>query len=167
MPKKGEIPNTQGVPGTLVSLDSLPEGVIFGARKESPYDKLLLQLKNAKEGFVLKFEDVRCKASIISRAHKLQIKIHLAIQENNLFVKIKPDKEQEEIDLRTLNETLVLQAIKMGHSTPEIIAKYIRENGKPSMDSTMVQMTVKRLIEKGSVRNGGTPTQPRWVFVKL
>ena len=62
-PAKGIRPNVTGVAGFLV--DEAPVGIEFGARKRtSPYDPLLIQLREAGPGKFLKFADLRARGSV-------------------------------------------------------------------------------------------------------
>ncbi len=165
MSKKGIKPNMNGTPGIMLSIDSIPKDLQFGRNKESPYDKLIFQLKQAGKDHCLRFEDIKARAAIYSRSKKLGIELEFAFNENILFVKLKQPKlnTSDEKELKQgENEVYVFKAIKAGYKTPEIIAKYIRDQGKSSMDSSMVQIIAKRMTEKGQLIFKGDSLRQSW-----
>jgi len=168
-PTKGVRPQTNGVPGVLVS-EAPPEGMLFGAKKlkVSPYDPLLLQLKVAGPGNYLKFEDLRARVSVYARAKKLGIVVEFGERGNTLWValgkaQLHTDGAVDEAPRKTISD-VVIDAIKAKRTTAGEIVTFVRSNGGAGAGITQIDGVLSSLLRQGKVRLVSRPTDdvPRW-----
>lgn len=90
MPKKGQKLNLSGVAGTFVGCGEVGEEELdFSSKKTklSPYDKLLLKLKDSQVGTMIRFESITAKNSLRMRAKILNLKLVFAEKDDKLYVK--------------------------------------------------------------------------------
>jgi hypothetical protein len=167
-PEKGVKPSFAGVAGILV--DEAPEGIEFGARKQSrlsPYDPLLVQLKAAGAGKFLKFSDLRCRPSIMARSKKLGIKVLFGEQGNTLYVTLATAELEvsgivEPQPPKPSNSDLVLRAISEKRRKPGEILTWLRSNGVAGIGITQVDGLLINLLRAGKVRRSGEDDSQVW-----
>lgn len=148
-----KMPDMSGVPGELISIDAVPPGILFGGKRQSPYDKLLLQLQ-AQPDKLLRFGDAKAYASLHARAKKLSIGIEMGVSDNLLFVRMKEFHGERAAKRRA--DILVI--LKPGTSLPAPgIAAKLREMGDTA-DGGMVSVILEQMVRTGEVikQEGGT-----------
>jgi hypothetical protein len=163
----------EGVPGELV--DIAPADILFGERrlKTSPYDPLLLQLKNAGAGKFLKFGDLRCRPSLTVRAKKLGLKILFGEQGQTLWVTLaKADLDAvggpiEPQPARPAMTDLVLKALGAKRNTAGEIVSWMRSNGATGIGITQVDGLLSNLARAGKIklRRSGDDGPEKWALV--
>lgn len=133
MKKTGIKPTFEGVPGEL--LNEAPEGLTFGEKKlrKSPYDPLLIQLRDAGPGKYLKFGDLRARVSLLARSKKLGIRLLFGEQDNTLWVtlakaELTTEGKSEESPRKTLAD-VVMDAIRQKRTTAGEILTFVRSAG--------------------------------------
>ncbi len=170
-PTKGVKPDMRGVPGVMI--DELPDGVMFGVKnKVSPYDVLLRQLVAAPAGKFLRFDDLRARASVYTRAKKLGIKVLFGEQGNTLYVMIaKADLADEGVTEKQpppiTNKDRVLAAIGDKRCTPGEILTWMRSNGAGGVGITQVDDLLNILVRERKIRNvsGTRDETPRYALL--
>jgi len=154
---KRVMPDMRGVPGELVDAAALPPDVIFGNRKISPYVAVLMKLQESPTQ-VLRFGDVRARASVWSQGKKLGIPIECAEVNGVLYVRMKDfhgDRAKE-------RREAILGLLKVGGPTPAPkIAVVLRDKGDATVDGQMVTVILEQLARTGEVvkQEGGS-----WLF---
>jgi hypothetical protein len=153
--KTRKAPDFSGVPGELIKLSD-DSDVSFGRKlRGSPYDPLLIRLRDAGSGHALKFGDARARTSVAARARKLDIDILCGEKDGVLYVKLAGAAQELPsplADARKTNRHLVMEAIRAGKKTPAAIAAWIRDNGNPTMDAGIVTSILGNLQKDGSVK---------------
>jgi hypothetical protein len=146
-PKRGRKPNTDGVPGELVSLEGL--NLVFGTRlKTSPYDPLLDQLVQAGPGKALRFGDVRAKASVYARAKKRGLRVSFAESAGALYVRFDGSSDA---DVRKSRRDHIVVALRLGPMSAIQIAKRLREAGDASVDAQLVEAILGQMLKASEV----------------
>lgn len=154
-PTKGVRPSFIGVSGCL--MDSAPKEIMFGQKRggRSPYDALLKQLKAAGPGAALKFDDVRCRSSIVARSRKLNMKVTFGQQGETLWVKLdKSDQSWIEEKPDAKKNAMILQAIAAKRHTAGEMVSWLRSNGAPGIGITEVDVCLGNLSRDGKIKLG-------------
>ena len=90
----GVTPDMSGTPGKF--LEAIPTGIVFAPRgRVSPYDALLIKLRDACEGPRaagapkpgLVFDDIKAQASVYVRSRKLGMRVSCAMDAGKLYVR--------------------------------------------------------------------------------
>jgi hypothetical protein len=149
-PPKGHMPDFGGVPGELVDAAGLPAGVVWGAKlRKSPYDPLLLQLAEAGAGKVLRFGDARARASVITRARKLGLRVTCGEAGGALFVRLDGRGED---DVRATRRDHIRTGLKVsGGATPMALTKLLRDKGDTTVDVNRVESILGQMLRAGEV----------------
>ncbi len=156
MPKKGIAPDFTGVAGVLV--DAAPEGIVFGERKfaTSPYDPLIIQLRDAGAGKFLKFSDLKARVSLKARAKKLNVNLLFGEEGSTLWVTLAKanlltDGKTEDQPSRSLADTILL-AIDAKRHKPGEITTWCRSNGAAGVGLTQVEGVIRNLAREGKIK---------------
>lgn len=147
-------PDFSGVPGELVAVDAIPADVVFGNKRQSPYDALLLKLKeNPMQA--LRFGDVKAQASIHARSRKLGIAVETAEHEGQLYVRMKELHGAKAQARRDRITSLLKQGVAL--TAPALAAK-LREQGDAVADGQLVLVILEQMARSGEVikQEGGT-----------
>jgi hypothetical protein len=146
-PAPGTKPNRAGVPGELVSLESLD--LVFGRMsKASPYDPLLHQLAVAGTGKALKFGDVRAKASLYARGKKLGLRLSFAIFGTDLYVRFDGRVDD---DIRGSRRARIQEALKNGPRSAGELLNAIREKGDVTIDLPTTEAILAQMVRGGEL----------------
>jgi hypothetical protein len=154
-PTKGVKPKFDGVIGALVT--EAPDGVLFGQKlRQSPYDPLLKQLRDAGAGKFLRFESLRAKPSIAARAKKLGIRVLFGEQGDVLWVTLaaadlRTDGAAEQPTRKT-NSDLVLEGLDAKRDTAGALTTWLRSNGAPGIGISQVDELLRQLARAGKIR---------------
>jgi len=152
---KGTKLDFSGVPGEVVSLDSLPRLDFSRHQRQSPYDALLERLLDAPKNSALKFGDPRARATIGVRARKKGLKVEFAECDGTLYVRIVGFLNEDEPDAKDAMQ--VLRAMAAGFAAPVTISDHIVRSGG-EMTPGRVLATLKQMESAGTVRKAGDGT---------
>jgi hypothetical protein len=90
----GHAPDMKGTPGTF--LEAIPTGIVFAPKgRISPYDALLIKLRDACEGPRaagapkpgLVFDDAKAQTAVLVRAKKMGIRVSFSMDAGKLYVR--------------------------------------------------------------------------------
>jgi hypothetical protein len=152
---KRAVPNMEGVPGVLVSLDGLEIDFLRRGGRVSPYDGLLDQLASAPANSGLLFMDgVRAKASLYIRGKKKGLILAFAEAAGNLYVKLLGRVDDKEKETR---RGKIKEILRLGAMSPVRISNKLREAGDGAVDAQLVAVILLQMQKDGSVirQDGG------------
>lgn len=146
-PKKGQKPDFRGVAGELVPI---PAGLEFSARKlkGSPYDALLDQLAEKGPGHVLKFSDLRARASVVARSKKKGMRVSFAERGSELFVRFDGSSKEDADNSR---KGKIREILKAGPLTYLKVCNKLREGGDTLVDAPLTELILLQLFKAGEV----------------
>lgn len=145
----------------FIPANSIPPGLEFDPRKRisSPYDEVLVDLRDNRPTEVLRFDSVSCRNSLKVRSNKLGIKLHFAEDAGALFVRLADfEKRQAEQRLNTDSDkdvelAWIKEALAAKYDTPLKIVGYISLHyAKKLRAITDVQPRLTFLLQKGVIR---------------
>lgn len=139
-------------------MEAAPAGIAFGDKKlrGSPYDSLILQLRDAGPGKFLKFSELRARPSLIARSKKLSVRLMFGEEGSTLWVALAKadlvaDGKTDEEKPKTLAE-IVLLAIDAKRNKAGEITTWARSNGAPGAGVSQVDEAIRNLCRDGKVK---------------
>jgi hypothetical protein len=154
--KRG-VPDTRGTPGVM--LERLPEDVVFGPKgRVSPYDSLLIKLRDASESPrspetpkpCLMFEGVKAQAAVAVRARKIGIRVSFAVLSGKLYVRFDGRISDDDKSKRRAAILAVL-AKSPGPMKYIAITNQLRAAGDELLEAGLVDAILVQLMKAGEV----------------
>jgi len=134
-------------PGQIVSIAGLD--IDFApAKRCSPYDEMLTNLKAAGENAALRLEPSQW-ASIYARARKAKLTVERAVKGDVLWVRIAAAPPMSDDDRRKARWDAVEKALAFEPMGQMQMAAWIRKNCNLDVDAPVVESILKQMARNG------------------
>ena len=153
----GHAPDMKGTPGTF--LEAIPAGIVFAPKgRVSPYDALLIKLRDACEGPRaagapkpgLVFDDAKAQTSLYVRAKKMGIRVSFAMEAGKLYVRYDGRIGDDD---KTKRRAAILNLLARSPGPMKYIAitNQLRAAGDELLEAGLVDSILMQLMKAGEV----------------